>query len=91
MEPTLRHGDLVLVWWGGGSAAPGRMVVFAHPSEGVLTVKRVLHADPDDPQRWWVERDNPRLGSDSWSFGSIADRDILARVLARLPRGLRGE
>lgn len=90
MEPTLHHADLLLVWWG-GRAAPGRIVVFEHPLEGVLTVKRVVRADPDDPQRWWVERDNPRLGSDSWSFGSIADADIRARVLTRLPRSLRGE
>ena len=53
MEPTLRDGDLALVWWG-GSAAPGRLVVFTHPVEGVLTVKRVARPDPDDPSRWWV-------------------------------------
>lgn len=90
MEPSLRHGDLVLVWWGAGGA-PGRVVMFTHPTEGVLTVKRVAHSDPADPQRWWVERDNPRLGSDSWSFGSIAHEDVLGRVLTRLPRRLRGE
>lgn len=90
MEPTLRHGDLVLVWWGAG-AAPGQMVVFAHPAEGVLTVKRVAHPDPADPRRWWVERDNPRRGSDSWSFGSVPRGEVLGRVLARLPRRLRGE
>lgn len=89
MEPTLRHGDLLLVWWG-GRAAPGRMVVFRHPIDGVLTVKRVARADPDDPRRWWVERDNPQRGSDSWSFGSIAEGDILGRVLTLLPRSLRG-
>lgn len=90
MEPTLRPGDLVLVWWG-GRGAPGRMVVFTHPTEGVLTVKRVAHADPADPRRWWVQRDNPCVGSDSWSFGSVATGDVLGRVLARLPRSLRGE
>ena len=86
MEPTLHHGDVVLVWWG-GRAAPGRLVHFRHPAQGdVLAVKRVAYPDPDDRLRWWVERDNRAVGSDSWSFGSIADSDIVARVLTRLPR-----
>lgn len=88
MEPTLRDRDLALVWWG-GSAAPGRLVVFTHPVEGVLTVKRVARPDPDDPSRWWVERDNAHVGSDSWSFGSIAGDAVLGRVLTRLPRSPR--
>ena len=88
MEPTLRHGDLVCVWWG-GRAAPGRLVVFPHPDHPhLLAVKRVAYADPDDRGRWWVERDNRAVGSDSWSFGSVADAQILARVLLRLPRAL---
>lgn len=86
MEPTLRDGDLVLVWWG-GPASRGRLVVFRHPADGsLLAVKRVAYPDPADQRRWWVERDNPAAGSDSWSFGSVADGDILARVLTRLPR-----
>ena len=86
MEPTLRDGDLALVWWG-GTAAAGRLVVFRHPSHrDIVAVKRVAQPDPADPARWWVERDNPRVGSDSWGFGSVADADILGRVLARLPR-----
>jgi phage repressor protein C with HTH and peptisase S24 domain len=86
MAPSLHDGDIVLVWWG-RRASPGRLVVFRHPERAdVLAVKRVAHADPADQGRWWVERDNPVHGSDSWSFGSIADADILAVVLARLPR-----
>lgn len=85
MHPTLHAGDLVLVWWG-GRARPGSLVVFRHPREGVLTVKRAARRDPADPDRWWVERDNPRRGSDSWAFGSIPDAQILARVIVRVPR-----
>jgi phage repressor protein C with HTH and peptisase S24 domain len=88
MEPTLTAGDVVLVWWGAG-ARPGSLVVFAHPGHtGLLVVKRAAHRDPDDLRRWWVERDNVAGGSDSWSLGSIADTDILGRVVARLPRAL---
>ena len=86
MEPTLRPGDVVLVWWGGRARA-GRLVVFHHPDRpGLLVVKRAARTDPDDPGRWWVERDNAAGGSDSWTLGSIADRDILGRIVARLPR-----
>lgn len=85
MEPTLRQGDLVLVWWG-GRVRPGDLVVFRHPEQAsVLVVKRIAYRDPDDPRPWWVERDNPAVGSDSWTFGSLAPADILARVLTRLP------
>lgn len=88
MEPTLRAGDVVLVWWG-GRARPGALVVFAHPSRpDLLVVKRAARRDPDDVGRWWVERDNVAGGSDSWTLGSIADADILGRVLTRLPRAL---
>lgn len=86
MEPTLRDRDVVLVWWG-GRAAPRRLVLFRHPTHrDVLAVKRVAYPDPDDRRRWWVERDNRAVGSDSWSFGSVDDADILGRVVARLPR-----
>lgn len=86
MLPGLRDGDLVLVRWG-ARARIGDRVVFDHPAHpGRLTVKRVTMLDPADHRRWWVERDNPAVGSDSWAFGSIADADILARVLTRLPR-----
>lgn len=85
MEPTLTPGALVLVWWG-RRVRVDDLIVFAHPHhEGLLTIKRVTGADPHDPQRWWVERDNPAMGTDSWSFGSIPADRVLARVLLRLP------
>lgn len=88
MEPTLQAGDVVLVWWG-ARARSEALVVFEHPQRpGLTVVKRAVHRDPEDVGRWWVERDNVAGGSDSWSLGSIADTDILGRVLARLPRAL---
>ncbi|MEP7159912.1 MAG: peptidase S24 [Dermatophilaceae bacterium] len=35
---------------------------------------------------WWVERDNPAEGVDSWLVGALPDDAIRAAVLARLPR-----
>ena len=83
MEPTLVAGDLLLVAHG---AAPrrGRLAVVRLP-DGTVAVKR---ATSYAPEGWWVERDNPAEGVDSWSVGAIPDRDVVARVLLRLPRAL---
>jgi hypothetical protein len=88
MEPTLHDGDLLLVGWG-MPVRPGRLAVVRLP-EGPggprgLAVKRVTGRDPGDPARWWVERDNPREGVDSWLVGGIPEGDVRARVLVRLP------
>lgn len=79
MLPTLRDGDRLLVVHG---AAPrlGRLAVVRLP-DGVLAVKRVTRREPGG---WWVERDNPAEGVDSWAVGAVPDTDVLARVLARL-------
>lgn len=88
MEPTLRSGDLLLVRY---AAAPRRgdlaVVRLPNADDGTarpIAVKRVTGTDPQDPSRWWVERDNPREGVDSWRVGGIPAADILAVVVARL-------
>ena len=91
MEPTLHEGDVLLVGWG-MPVRLGRLAVVALPDSAAgprgLAVKRVTGRDPGDPTRWWVERDNPREGVDSWLVGSLAAADVRAAVLARLPRWL---
>jgi len=89
MEPTLHEGDRLLVLYG---ARPRRgklaLVVLPDSTSGVarpLAVKRLTHPDPDGSDGWWVERDNPEEGLDSWAVGSIPAAGILARVLVRLP------
>ena len=81
MEPTLREGDLLLVLHGGRPRVGGLVVV--RLADGVVAVKRVAHREPGG---WWVERDNPREGVDSWRVGAVPDADVVARVLVRLPR-----
>ena len=81
MEPTLREGDLLLVLHGARPRVGGLAVVRL-PS-GVVAVKRVVHREPGG---WWVERDNPREGVDSWRVGAVPDADVVARVLARVRR-----
>ena len=79
MAPTLREGDRLLVRHG-ARPRPGGLVVVRLP-DGVMAVKRATRREPGG---WWVERDNPAEGVDSWSVGAIPDHDVLARVIARV-------
>jgi nickel-type superoxide dismutase maturation protease len=79
MEPTLREGDLLLVRYG-VAPRPGQLVVVRLPDRPVA-VKRVTRRTADG---WWVERDNPSEGVDSWLVGAVAEEDVLGRVLLRL-------
>lgn len=85
MQPTLYDGDRLLVLHG---AAPrvGRLAVVRLP-DGVVAVKRVTRRESGG---WWVERDNPREGVDSWAVGAIPEPDVVARVLVRFWPPLRG-
>ncbi len=88
MTPTLRDGDRLLVAHGAGPRT-GRLAVVRF-DDGVVAVKRLDH---DSPQGWWVTRDNPREGRDSWSAGPVPTTEVLAVVLARVwprPGLLRG-
>jgi hypothetical protein len=91
MLPTLRDGDLLIV---GSRAArrAGRVAVVRLPPDAggrprPTSVKRLVRPTEDG---WWVERDSPAEGVDSWQVGPVAERDVLAVVLARLwPRPTR--
>ena len=89
MEPTLHEGDRLLVLYG---ARPRRgmlaVVLLPDDESGAarpMAVKRIAGPDPDGSDGWWVERDNPRVGLDSWVVGAIPADGIRARVLFRLP------
>jgi hypothetical protein len=79
MEPTLLDGDHLLVRWG-GRPRPGLLVVVHWPGRP-MSVKRVGHRDDEG---WWVERDNPLEGTDSWSAGPLTTDQVLGVVLLRL-------
>jgi signal peptidase I len=92
MLPTLREGDRLLVLHGAPPRVGGLVVV--RLPDGVVAVKRAVCRERAG---WWVERDNPRAGVDSWQVGAVPEGDVVARVLLRLwpprrgwpPRGLR--
>jgi phage repressor protein C with HTH and peptisase S24 domain len=85
MEPTLHEGDRVLVRYG-VPTRPGTLVLVQVGGERPY-VKRAWR---EVPEGWWVERDNPRAGEDSWSFGPVPEQRVLGRVVGRLwPRPSR--
>lgn len=79
MEPTLHDGDLLLVDRT-RRVATGALVVGVLP-DGTTAIKRAVHREPDG---WWVERDNPRMGVDSWSLGALPDHAVIGVARARL-------
>ena len=84
MQPTLRDGDRLLVAYGATPAA-GRVAVVRLPG-GIVAVKRLDVLTEDG---WWVSRDNPQEGVDSWSTGSPVD-EVLAVAMCRVwPRPRR--
>jgi hypothetical protein len=91
MQPTLRDGDLLLVGWG-APPQPGRVGVVRLPDDAAgrprpASVKRLVRRADDG---WWVERDSPAEGVDSWQVGAVPEADVLAVVLARIwPRPAR--
>ena len=93
MEPALHEGDRLLVLYG---ARPrrGKLAIVRLPDDTAgaprpLAVKRLSCPDPQGGDGWWVERDNPREGLDSWAIGAIPAAGIRARVIVRLPQRLR--
>jgi phage repressor protein C with HTH and peptisase S24 domain len=86
MLPTLREGDRLLVRYG-AVPRPGS-IVLVRLSGRPLSVKRLVRREPGGG--WWVERDNPAEGVDSWTVGPVGADDLLAVVHARLwPRPRR--
>ena len=70
MLPTLREGDVLLVRGGRAAARrarAGRLAVVRLPGGRPLGVKRLAVRDG---AAWWVERDNPLQGVDSWQLGA---------------------
>ena len=85
MLPTLHDGDRLLVRYG-AVPRPGDLVLARLPADDSgaarpLAVKRVAR---EEPAGWWVERDNPAEGVDSWTVGAVAHRDVVAVVTVRL-------
>ncbi|MEI2777061.1 MAG: S24 family peptidase [Tetrasphaera sp.] len=88
MTPTLRDGDLLLIAYAArprlGSLVLARLPPQPDGTPRPVAVKRLTGRDPADPARWWLERDNPREGVDSWLVGSVGADAVLGRVVTRI-------
>ena len=85
MEPTLRAGDRLLVRYA-ARPRPGRLAVLRLPPEldGSARPVAVKRLSREEESAWWVDRDNPAYGVDSWQVGTIPAADVLALVVARV-------
>jgi len=79
MRPTLSPGDVLLVRYG-GRVRSGRLVIVELPGRGTA-VKRATRRVR---QGWWVERDNPATGVDSWLVGAVPEHAVAGVVLGRV-------
>jgi nickel-type superoxide dismutase maturation protease len=81
MEPTLHHGDWVLVApraYDGACPKPGDVVVAHHPhQDGVVLLKRVARAGEAGV---FLVGDSPDGSTDSRDFGVVAPSAVLGRV-----------
>jgi len=85
MLPTLAHGDRLVVRYD-VPPRPGALVVVRLPGRPI-SVKRATRRTGEG---WWVERDNPAEGVDSWLVGAVPDEDVMGVVLYRYwPRPAR--
>jgi signal peptidase I len=80
MLPTLPDGSLVLLS-GAATPRPGDVVVVSLPDGRPDAIKRAVRREAGG---WWVERDNPREGVDSWNVGAISADDVHGVVRLRL-------
>lgn len=92
MLPTYRDGDVLLVARGGGPR-PGRAHVVRLPPapDGrprPLAVKRITGPAPGEPDRWWMDSDNPAEGLTSFDVGPLAGSEIEGMVIGLLWRRL---
>ncbi len=81
MLPTLADGDWLLINRRRSPKVSDLAIVrFA---DGEVSVKRV---DLIGDEGYFVTRDNPRVGRDSWTLGGVAipPTDVLATVVTRL-------
>jgi SOS-response transcriptional repressor LexA len=77
--PTLHDGDRLLIRYG-GRVRPHALVVVRLPDRPIAVKRADHHLDGG----WWVVRDNPDDGVDSWALGAIPDVDVVAVVVARV-------
>ena len=87
MQPTLHHGDIVLVdekAYIKQTPAIGDIVIAKHPyQKNLKIIKRIADITPEN--RMLLHSDNPTMGTDSRQFGTISPNRILGQVTSYSP------
>jgi phage repressor protein C with HTH and peptisase S24 domain len=84
MEPTFLNGDWLLVIWGAGLKATNAVVIEREDRPGVFLVKRILRIENG---KYWVEGDNKNQSTDSRIWGTLDEKEVVARVILRVRKG----
>ena len=84
MRPGLRAGDRLLVDYRRTPAA-GDVVVARAPGRP-LSVKRAAQRRTTElgEPGWWLLSDDPEHGTDSRTYGAVAEADVVAVVVRRI-------
>ena len=84
MRPGLRPGDRLLVGYR-RRPSPGDLVVVRAPGRPV-SVKRAAQRRTTElgEPGWWLVSDNPEVGTDSRTFGAVAEDAVVAVVVGRI-------
>ena len=81
MVPTLRDGDVIVVWHGARVAAGDVVLASFRSMPDRLVVKRAVSRSGGG---WWLASDNPFADGDSDTHGVA---DVHARVVLRISSG----
>lgn len=84
MLPTLRPGDKVLID-PKAIVRVGDIVLTSHPfRSSIRTIKRLRSIEPDG--RLFLIGDNAAESTDSRTFGLVAEKDVIGKVVAKLSK-----
>ena len=77
MEPSLSHGDMILIDESVQSIQEEDVVLLQHPLDDIVLVKRVIF---EEEGRFFVQGDNSKQSTDSRQFGMIPKASIIGLV-----------
>jgi nickel-type superoxide dismutase maturation protease len=84
MRPGLHPGDRLLVAYR-RRPAPGDLVIARTPGRPVSVKRAVARRTTElGESGWWLLSDNTAAGTDSRTFGAVADSDVVAVVVRRI-------
>jgi nickel-type superoxide dismutase maturation protease len=84
MRPALRPGDRLLVDYR-RRPRPGDVVVARTPGRPLLVKRAAARRTTElGEPGWWLLSDDPGAGTDSRTFGAVADADVVAVVVTRI-------